>query len=97
MPRKNGFDVLRAIRRVSAVPVIILTARDEDLAEVRGLELGADDYLVKPFSPLVLLARVKAVLRRAEQSGTPPAVPTMRRVAWRSASSGTRSSCTASR
>jgi len=73
MPRKNGFDVLRAIRRVSAVPVIILTARDEDLSEVRGLELGADDYLVKPFSPLVLLARIKAVLRRAEQSGTPPA------------------------
>src|SRR3954453_3183151 len=73
MPRKNGFDVLRAIRRISAVPVIILTARDEDLSEVRGLELGAADYLVKPFSPLVLLARVKAVLPRAEQSGTPPA------------------------
>ncbi len=67
MPRLNGFDVLRAIRRTSAIPVIILTARDEDFAEVRGLELGADDYLVKPFSPLVLLARVRAVLRRAEQ------------------------------
>lgn len=75
MPRKNGFDVLRAIRRVSAVPVIILTARDEDLSEVRGLELGADDYLVKPFSPLVLLARVKAVLRRAEQATAPESVP----------------------
>ena len=68
MPGKNGFDVLREIRRVSAVPIVLLTARDEDLSEVRGLELGADDYLVKPFSPLVLLARVKAVLRRAEQN-----------------------------
>lgn len=66
MPGRSGFDVLREIRRVSAVPIILLTARDEDLSEVRGLELGADDYLVKPFSPLVLLARVKAVLRRAE-------------------------------
>ncbi len=69
MPGKNGFDLLREIRRVSAVPIVLLTARDEDLSEVRGLELGADDYLVKPFSPLVLLARVKAVLRRAEQGG----------------------------
>ena len=67
MPGKSGFDVLREIRRVSSVPILLLTARDEDLSEVRGLELGADDYLVKPFSPLVLLARVKAVLRRAEQ------------------------------
>ena len=66
MPRKNGFEVLQEIRRVSDVPVIMLTARGEEAAQVRGLELGADDYIVKPFSHLVLLARIKAVLRRAE-------------------------------
>lgn len=67
LPRKNGFEVLREIRRTSAVPVVVLTARGDDLSQVRGLELGADDYLLKPFSPLVLIARIKAVLRRAEQ------------------------------
>lgn len=66
MPRKDGFAVLREIRRISDVPVIMLTARGEETAQVRGLELGADDYIVKPFSHLVLLARIKAVLRRAE-------------------------------
>jgi DNA-binding response OmpR family regulator len=66
MPRKNGFEVLREIRRVSDVPVIMLTARGEEMDQVRGLELGADDYVVKPFGHLALLARVKAVLRRAE-------------------------------
>ena len=71
MPRRNGFEVLREIRRVSGVPVIMLTARGDDMSQVRGLGLGADDYLVKPFSPLVLVARIKAVLRRAE--GAAPA------------------------
>jgi two-component system KDP operon response regulator KdpE len=66
MPKKTGFEVLREIRRISDVPVIMLTARGEETAQVRGLELGADDYIVKPFSHLVLLARIKAVLRRAE-------------------------------
>jgi two-component system KDP operon response regulator KdpE len=66
MPYKNGFEVLRDIRRVSDVPVILLTGRGEELDQVRGLELGADDYVVKPFSHLALLARFKAVLRRAE-------------------------------
>ena len=66
MPRKNGFEVLQEIRRISDVPVIMLTARGEEAAQVRGLELGADDYIVKPFSHLVLLARIRAVLRRAE-------------------------------
>src|SRR3712207_9097469 len=70
MPRKNGFEVLQAIRRVSDVPVLMLTARGEEAAQVRGLELGADDYLVKPFSHLVLLARIRAVLRRG--GGSPP-------------------------
>jgi DNA-binding response OmpR family regulator len=66
MPNKNGFEVLREIRRVSDAPVLMLTARGEELDQVRGLQEGADDYIVKPFSPLTLLARIKAVLRRAE-------------------------------
>jgi len=66
MPRMNGFEVLKAIRRVSDIPVIMLTARGEDVNQVRGLELGADDYVAKPFSHLALMARIKAVLRRAE-------------------------------
>ncbi|MCL4541889.1 MAG: response regulator transcription factor [Chloroflexi bacterium] len=71
MPGKNGFDVLKEIRQVSDVPVLMITARGEETAQVRGLELGADDYLVKPFSHLALLARIKAVLRRTEM---PPPV-----------------------
>ncbi len=66
MPGKTGFEVLQEIRRVSDIPVIMLTARGEEMDQVRGLELGADDYVVKPFSHLALLARIKAVLRRAE-------------------------------
>jgi DNA-binding response OmpR family regulator len=68
LPQKNGFEVLQEVRRTSDLPVIVLTARGDDLSQVRGLELGADDYLVKPFSPLVLIARIKAILRRVEQS-----------------------------
>src|SRR5947209_7421172 len=70
MPRKNGYEVLSEIRRVSDTPVIMLTARGEDTDQVRGLELGADDYVAKPFSHLALVARIKAVRRRA---GLPPA------------------------
>lgn len=66
LPRKNGFEVLQTIRRVSDVPIIMLTARGEELDQVRGLELGADDYVIKPFGHLSLLARMKAVLRRAD-------------------------------
>src|ERR671932_2268496 len=66
MPGKTGFDVVKEIRRVSDVPVIMLTARTEDTDQVRGLELGADDYVAKPFSHLALVARIKAVRRRAE-------------------------------
>jgi DNA-binding response OmpR family regulator len=75
MPRKNGFEVLREIRRVSDVPIIMLTARGEEIDQVRGLELGADDYVVKPFSHLALLARIKAVLRRAELPPPARALP----------------------
>jgi two-component system KDP operon response regulator KdpE len=66
LPRLDGFEVLRRIRQVSDVPVLMLTARGEELDKVRGLEIGADDYVTKPFSPLELLARIKAVLRRSE-------------------------------
>jgi DNA-binding response OmpR family regulator len=65
LPSGNGFDVCRSIRDRSQVPVMMLTARGEEEDLVRALELGADDYLTKPFSPRTLLARVKALLRRA--------------------------------
>jgi DNA-binding response OmpR family regulator len=66
MPDIDGFEVLETIREVSSVPVIMLTARGEEDDRVRGLELGADDYITKPFSPRELVSRVKAVLRRTE-------------------------------
>ena len=75
MPRLNGFEVLKAIRQVSDVPVIMLTARGEDVDQVRGLELGADDYVAKPFSHLALMARIKAALRRAELPPPVQALP----------------------
>ncbi|HEU5330491.1 MAG: response regulator transcription factor [Thermomicrobiales bacterium] len=75
MPRKTGFEVLQEIRRVSDVPVIMLTARGDEAAQVRGLELGADDYIIKPFSHLVLIARIRAVLRRAELPPPAEALP----------------------
>src|SRR5262249_59907625 len=75
MPGKNGFEVLRAIRRVSDAPVLMLTARGEDADQVRALELGADDYVVKPFHHLVLVARIKAALRRGGVAGPPPGPP----------------------
>ena len=65
LPGLDGLDVLREIRKTSQVPVIMLTARESEVDKVVGLELGADDYLTKPFSPRELTARVKAVLRRA--------------------------------
>src|SRR5579864_5358642 len=75
MPHMNGFEVLEHIRRVSDVPIIMLTARGEELDQVRGLELGADDYVAKPFSYLALMARIKAVLRRAELPGPVDSLP----------------------
>ncbi|TFG45215.1 MAG: response regulator transcription factor [Dehalococcoidia bacterium] len=69
LPDTSGFTVLKEIRRFSHVPVIILTARSEETDIVRGLELGADEYIVKPFRQMELLARVKAILRRHETSG----------------------------
>lgn len=66
MPDIDGFEVLETVREVSSVPVIMLTAKGEEDDRVRGLELGADDYITKPFSPRELVGRVKAVLRRTE-------------------------------
>jgi len=71
MPGVDGREVCREIRKSSGVPVIMLTARGEEVDRVLGLELGADDYVVKPFSPRELAARVKAVLRRARQPRAP--------------------------
>jgi two-component system alkaline phosphatase synthesis response regulator PhoP len=66
LPRMDGLDVTRAVRRDSNVPIIMLTARVEESDKLVGLELGADDYITKPFSPKELVARVRAVIRRAE-------------------------------
>ena len=71
LPDANGLDVLKHIRESSVVPVIMLTARGEELDRVLGLELGADDYVVKPFSPREVAARVKAVLKRQGAGGAP--------------------------
>lgn len=68
LPRLDGMEVMKAIRRESATPVIMLSARSEELDKVLGLELGADDYITKPFRPLEVVARINAVLRRS-QSG----------------------------
>jgi DNA-binding response OmpR family regulator len=70
LPGLDGLDVARQLRRSSRVPVIILTARGDEVDRIIGLELGADDYLVKPFSPRELVARVRAVLRRVDEHDT---------------------------
>ena len=72
LPELDGLDVTREIRRDSTLPIVMLTARDDEVDKLLGLELGADDYLTKPFSPRELVARVKAVLRRVDASAAPP-------------------------
>ena len=67
LPGLDGLDVTRELRRDSTIPIVMLTARDDELDKLLGLELGADDYLTKPFSPRELVARVRAVLRRADR------------------------------
>jgi DNA-binding response OmpR family regulator len=73
LPGRDGLDVARTLRRTSSVPIVMLTARGDETDRIVGLELGADDYVVKPFSPKELVARVRAVLRRTEsaQEGGP--------------------------
>ena len=79
LPELSGFEVLRRLRSVSRIPVIMLTARGEEVDRVIGLELGADDYLAKPFSPRELVARIRAVLRR--MAAEPPQ-PVAGAVSW---------------
>ena len=71
LPGRDGLDVTRELRRASDVPIIVVTARGEETDRVVGLELGADDYVVKPFSPKELVARVRAVFRRSDARDTP--------------------------
>lgn len=72
LPDLDGFEVLRMMREISTVPIIMLTARGQEEDRIRGLELGADDYISKPFSPRELVSRVRAVLRRSEMSAGGP-------------------------
>ena len=74
LPEMDGYQVCREIRRMSSVPIIMLTAKGETFDKVLGLEMGADDYIVKPFEPKELVARVKAVLRRYENKTASPRV-----------------------
>ncbi|MHB1420935.1 MAG: response regulator [Bacillota bacterium] len=75
MPGPDGLEVCQKIRKTSRVPIIMLTAKDEDVDKILGLEMGADDYLTKPFNPRELLARIKAVLRRAAEWAEQPGEP----------------------
>jgi two-component system, OmpR family, response regulator ChvI len=72
MPRMNGLELLRRLRETSALPVIFLTSKDEEEDEAQGLGLGADDYIAKPFSQRLLIARIRAILRRTELNRTAP-------------------------
>ena len=69
MPRINGFEVCREIRQTSKVPIIMLTAKGDERDELNGFDIGADEYISKPFSPKILVARVNALLRRANKLG----------------------------
>lgn len=73
MPEMDGLDVCRQIRKTSDVPILFLSARDEEVDRIIGLEIGGDDYVTKPFSPRELVARVKTILKRAGGAGTKPA------------------------
>ncbi len=75
LPEIDGFEVCQRVRKESEVPIIMLTARDDDVDKIVGLELGADDYMTKPFNPRELVARVKAILRRMERNPREDAAP----------------------
>jgi two-component system response regulator CpxR len=75
LPRGNGFEVLNRLRARTGIPVVMLTARGEEIDRIVGLEMGADDYLVKPFNPRELVARIRAVLRRARADRVPETAP----------------------
>jgi len=82
LPDSNGFDLCRTIRASSATPIIMLTAKGGEMDRIVGLELGADDYLAKPFNPRELLARIKAVLRRSKGADDRPMTRTVRFDGW---------------
>jgi DNA-binding response OmpR family regulator len=75
LPGENGYEILRRIRRLSDVPIVLITGRGIEMDEVRGLQLGADDYVAKPFSHSLLVARIKALLRRAGRPARDHSVP----------------------
>jgi two-component system response regulator BaeR len=75
LPGEDGLSICRGVRAFSAVPILMVTARAEEIDRLLGLELGADDYICKPFSPREVVARVKAVLRRTQAAATPSAAP----------------------
>ena len=80
LPEKDGFEVCKEMRGFTSVPIIMLTARDEDMDKIIGLEMGADDYVVKPFNPKELVARIKAIFRRVktgEEPGKPQKIEIM--------------------
>src|SRR6476646_7230512 len=79
MPEMDGLEVCRQIRKTSDTPILFLSARDEEIDRILGLEIGGDDYVTKPFSPRELVARVKAILRRARNSPVPAAAKEMTR------------------
>src|SRR6185369_9826589 len=76
LPGMDGWEVCRRVRAESDVPIIMLTARSDDIDKIVGLELGADDYLTKPFNPRELVARIRAILRRIDKRTTSPSSPT---------------------
>jgi two-component system, OmpR family, response regulator CpxR len=80
LPGMGGFDVLRQLRKSSRIPVLLLTARGEDVDRIVGLEIGADDYLPKPFNPRELVARIRAILRRTQGVDSADQVPEVLRV-----------------
>jgi DNA-binding response OmpR family regulator len=75
LPDLDGFEVCRQVRAMSDLPILMLTARGEEMERIVGLELGADDYLPKPFNPRELLARLRAILRRSSRPGVPRSAP----------------------
>lgn len=78
LPGEDGLSICRRMRAISNIPILMLTAKGDEIDRVVGLEMGADDYLVKPFGPRELLARVRALLRRAEASTAPPSLTSRR-------------------
>ncbi|MEW9502177.1 winged helix-turn-helix domain-containing protein [Jeotgalibacillus marinus] len=74
LPTMDGVTICKKIREESSVPIIMLTAKDTDSDQVLGLEMGADDYITKPFSPITLMARIKAIIRRTKHNENPPSI-----------------------